>query len=327
MTKIDKVGGCWPTAQQELLLRASFLQGDKAISAWNSWQSAADIDRLDLGSHYLMPLLYRNLRANGVDHSLMKKLKGLYRYTWSQNQILYYQIAELLQSFHQAGINKTVLLNEAALVLLYYKDYGLRNIGHFNVLIPIEMASNAIRLLKEWHWIPTVSPTKLTEKYISKIIKYDCGLAFKKDTNHSLFLHWRVLPEGCHTKADNDSWADIIKSNFYQLPVYALNPSEQLLHNCVPSIRRNCSPQWVADAMMILKTSPEIDWERLVSQAQQRCLILSLRNRLNYLHDKMDAPIPSTVLQSLQALPVSKREYLRSILSKTRLTRLFANRI
>jgi len=71
----------------------------------------------------------------------------------------------------------------------------------------------------------------------------------------------------------------------------------------MPSIR------WVADAVMILHSSPrEIDWDRLVRQAHERPLILPLRETLTYLHKVFDAPILSAVLYKLHSKSTSRME-------------------
>ena len=96
------------------------------------------------------------------------------------------------------------------------------------------------------------------------------------------------------------------------VPTLALNPADQLFHVCVHGLRWNSVPplRWVADALMILNSSPEIDWNRLVTQARQRRLVLSLRKALTYLRDLLDTPIPPTILQRLQQIPLSKIERL-----------------
>jgi hypothetical protein len=310
MTKKNPEGGCWPTAQQELLLRASLLQGKEAINAWKEWQSNVDVDQLDWGSHRMLPLLYRNLRTQGIDHPLMGKFKGIYRYTWCQNQMLFHNMTGLLRAFHQAGINKTLLLKGAALIPLYYKDYGKRPMNDFDVLIPMEQASKAIRLLQEWHWTPVgISPEKLTEKNVSVTINRSHGVGFQDSAKRELDLHWHVLRGD---DADNDFWADAIPSTFDEVPVYALNPTDQLLHVCVHGASWNPVPplRWIADAMMMFKTSAKIEWDRLLIHAEQRRLVLPLRDTLNYLRHQMDAPIPPSILQHLQELPVSMAESL-----------------
>lgn len=301
--------GLWPTRQQELLLRAALLQGKDAIDAWHEWKSNVDIDRLDQGSRRLLPLLYRNLRAHGVKDPLMNRFKGIYRLTWYENQMLFHNMATLLRSFHNAGI-QTMLLKGAALTLLHYRDYGLRPLGDFDVLVHTEQALAAISLLRKLGWIPkSRSPEAFTETYISVTKAHH----FEDAAGRTLDLHWHVLPECCSANADDDFWHGAVLTKIHDVPTHALNPTDQLLHACVHGARWNPVPpfRWVADAMMIMKTSQsELDWDRLITQAPKCRLILPLRDTLSYLRDVFDAPIPLAVSQSLQNMPTSKIEHV-----------------
>ncbi len=237
----------------------------------------------------------------------MNRFKGIYRLTWYENQMLFHNMSTLLRSFHNAGI-QTMILKGAALTLLHYRDYGLRPLGDFDVLVRTEQASAAINLLRKLGWTPkSRSPEAFTETYIS-VTK---GHGFENATGREFDLHWHVLTECCYTNVGDDFWDGAVLTKIHDVPTHALNPTDQLLHACVHGARWNPVPpfRWVADAMMIMKTSQsELDWGRLITQAQKRRLILPLRDALSYLRDVLDAPIPSEILQSLQNMPTSKTE-------------------
>ena len=301
-------GGCWPTPEQELLLQAALRQGETSLKAWREWKSTLDFDNIDYGSQRLVPLLYRNLQRQGVKDPLMGKFKGLYRHTWYKNQLLFAKGAQLLRSFHEAGI-ETMILKGAALVLLHYKDAGLRAMTDFDVLVPTEQIQAALFLLRERNWTPKLrSYESLTETYISSRHAY----AFEDNEKHEFDLHRHLLAECCYPDADEEFWKGAVSSQVQGVATLALNPTDQLFHVCVHGVRWNAVPplRWVADAIMILNSSPTIDWQRLVSQARQRRLVLPLREALTYLRDLLDAPIPPAILQHLQEIPVSKIERL-----------------
>jgi hypothetical protein len=118
-------GGFRPTARQELLLRAALLPTAEAGAAWSEWAAGPAMDNLDEGSYRLLPLVYRNLKAQRIQHRLMGTLKGLYRRAWCENQLLFHRTVGVLESLRKAGI-PTLLLKGAALALEYYKDLGAR---------------------------------------------------------------------------------------------------------------------------------------------------------------------------------------------------------
>jgi hypothetical protein len=305
MSKTDVKADCWPTWQQELLLQAALLQGKNSIEAWERWKSSVDIEHLDIGSHRLLPHLYRNLHNQGVEDPLMGKFKGVYRRTWYDNQLLFHHVSTLLSSLRDAGI-ETIVLKGAALALLHYKDSGLRPMNDFDVMVHAEQTSAAIALMRELGWNPMPrSPEALTESYLSIVNSH----GFVHNAGRECDLHWHLFPECCQADADKDFWEQSVPFQIHNVPTRSLTPTDQLLHVCVHGAEWNPVPplRWVADAMMIMKTAP-IDWDRLIAQARKRRLILPLRDTLDYLHSKLAAAVPSGILPSLHNIPASRLE-------------------
>ena len=252
------------------------------------------MDELDYGSQRLFPLLYQNLVRQDVRDPLMERLKSVYRKTWFENQVLFHRMGNVLRSFHQAGI-ETVILKGAALVPLYYKDYGLRPMQDFDILIRPTDLPRAIELLGRLDW----HNSKSDRTPLDLIVLFDHALVFFDRNKQQFDLHWHVLRECCWPGADDAFWAASAPMELEGVPTRRLNPADELLHTSVHGVAWNVVPpfRWVADAMMLLNSSAaEIDWQRLVTQAEERRLTLLLRAALSYLRETMDAPIPPAVL-------------------------------
>lgn len=302
--------GYQSSSPQILLLRAALLSGEDALTAWRHWRSQVkiEIEHLDGGSFRLLPLVYHNLKNQGVADPLMKRLKGVYRLTWYQNQLHLRAAAEVIQLLRAAGI-ETLCLKGVPLLLRYYQDYGLRPMGDFDVLVPTVQRDAAIECLIQdgWqaHWRPT---TKLTKDYLK--IKHSWNFTHAKGGEFD--LHWHVMIECLDAQADNDFWARAEPLEFHGISTLALCPTDQLLHTCVYGMAFSKIPSlhWLADAMIILHTAgAAIDWERLVKQAQQRQLGLLVGSALRYLRETLAAPIPEATLACLAALPVTRLEW------------------
>jgi len=298
-------GSTFPTREQELLLRASLLQGDPALQAWRNWKALVNVEqKLDAGSYRLLPLLYHNLQLLGVDDPLMSKLRGIYRRTWYKNQILFHHMAVVLDRFEKAG-TKTMILKGAALVLLHYKNFGLRPMEDFDVLVPTAQTSEAIHLLMDLNWNPHLGSELLLRNSFRSTLR---SHPFEDGAGRKLDLHWHLLLESRQEDADDDFWEGTLPVRLDGVHTKALNPTDQLLHVCVSGASWNRTPplRWAADAVTILGTSGDIDWTRLVAQAGKRHLILPLGDTLTYLRDALGAPVPGEVLRSLKALPISR---------------------
>jgi hypothetical protein len=300
---------CWPTHEQELLLKACLLSGEGALAAWQAWKSSDAPDDLDPGSFRLLPLLYRNLRAHDLPAQEMGWFKEVYQLTWSQNQLRFHRMAAILRALHEAGI-RTMVLKGAALVLDYYRDHGLRPMVDFDLLVPTEQALAAVDLLAGQGWQPIRRALdSLTEASLSMWH----GEGFQSEGGQALDLHWHMLVECCYPGADDDFWENARPLDLCGVPTWAPGPTDHLLHICVHGAKYRALPQfrWVADAMAILgRPEAEIDWARLVAQATERRLILPLRHTLRYLGDIFDAPIPPATLKALDREPVSPVERL-----------------
>lgn len=72
----------------------------------------------------------------------------------------------------------------------------------------------------------------------------------------------------------------------------------------VPSLR------WIADALLLLRSEAEMDWERMVDLAEHWQVVRTIQDTLHYLAQHMDAPIPGEVLSRLDKMPISRQDLL-----------------
>lgn len=299
------IGGCFPTEQQVLLLKAALWQGEDCFGAWRKWISNVKIEDLDKGSSRILPQLYMNLQAQGVTHPVMNKLKGIYRHSWYQNQMLFHHLSGVIHALQDHGI-KTLLLKGAAMNALYYMHFGSRPMADMDVLIPTDQAANAIRVVTQLGWRSALRfPERIIPVFHANQFTDACGREFD--------LHWHALYDCIGERDDDDFWDGAREVKIGKLSVYVLNPTDQLLHVCVHGVRWNPIPplRWVADAMMILKSAVgEIDWHRLIQQTRKRKLTLPMKGALDFLSHEMHAPLPDYVLQCLSAIHISRLEHL-----------------
>jgi hypothetical protein len=281
-------------------------KGREAEEAWNEWRSSVDIEieHLDWGSFRLLPLLYRNLSDQGVEDPVLKKYKGVYLQTWYKNQMQFHKIISLLKSFHDAGID-TIVLKGGALLPLYYKDYGLRPMGDFDILVRMDQAFQASSLLENMGWRPNdFTPT---EQYI----RLSKSHPYKDSAGHEVDLHWHVLTQSRGTDADDDFWKGAVMTKINDVATRVLNPTDQLLHVLVHGIQWDSVPtiRWLADSAFILKGArSEIDWDRFISQARKHGLILPVRDTLNCLQTFLNDPLIFKNLKIIQDMPITFRE-------------------
>lgn len=297
-------GGCWPTPQQELLLRAALLPADRAGDAWRQWSATTDLARLDEGSRRLLPLLYRAAQGHGIPPAALVPLRAVYRHTWRENHLLFDEAFGVLRALRDATV-PVMVLKGAALTFTCYHDHGVRPMSDFDVLVPTAQAERAIGVLRDLGWW---NRRALTER--QRRARHAAN--FRSPAHRFLDLHWHLLLESLQADADDEFWAAAGKTRVAGMDVHVLDPAHQLLHVCVHGVKRSPIPplRWVADAMAILTQAPAIEWERLVTAAERHRVALPVRDALAYLRRLLDAPVPAAVIDRLDRLPVSRRERL-----------------
>jgi hypothetical protein len=297
-----------PTDEQVLLVEAALLDQDSAIDAWDRWRSSAQLDRIDDGSAALLPIVYRNLAEYGVSDSMLRHARRAYQIAWLTNERLFDAISTLLADLREEGI-KTMILKGTALALLYYQDLGLRSLGDVDLLIRPHDVTNAINTLTRLGWTKTGrTPRVLTQTYLSA----RRAIHFSSDRIAKLDLHWHVMDESCGLNADRSFWINAIPTAVRGVQTCAMCPTDQLLHVCAHEARWTpvALPRWIVDAITILRASPrELDWIRLVSHAQRLGLVLPVREALEGVLQVVDAPIPSSVLNDLHRVPLSRSDH------------------
>jgi len=296
-------GNYWPTAGEELLLKAALLPGETGLAAWRRVEVTVDLERLEPASRALLPLVYGNLAAIGVTTPRGGPLKAEYVAAWRRNQRLLHRVRPVLGALEQAAI-PAIVLKGLALVARYYRDLALRPMWDADVLVPGPMVERASEVLRGLGW---ESGHLLTPGFLR--VKHAAG--FGDRSGFQCDLHWRVFEEPGPDIADDELRAAATPVLFEGATFRILAPTDQLLHVCGHAARWAPVPgiRWVADAALIIRDGP-IDWNRLTEQTVRRQFVLRMREMLYYLRDAMKIEIPSAVLTGLAARPVSTLERL-----------------
>jgi len=292
-----------PTRRQALLLRAALCRGDDALTAWTQWRSRLDSERLDETCYQLLPILYWNLHQHRVTDTLLPFLKLQYQVTWYKNVQLFRHVGAALRALRSNEL-ETLLLKGAALIPLYYRDYGLRPTNDVDVLVQPGDVALAAKTLTSLGWrIEGRDPLRFPERTIAVTREAH----FEDPSGCVIDLHWHVLPESCYPGADNEFWSGALPMDFEQISVLCMNPTDQFLHVCVhgtPIVGSGSVLRRICDAMKILQSCErDVDWTRLIAQARKHSLGLQLLDSLACLEDVFWGTVPWDVLDALRSEP------------------------
>ena len=288
------------TQAQKLLLKAALLEGQAALTAWEQWKSLVDIETLDAAAYALLPQLYQNLLAHRVEDPYMARLKGIYRRTWYANQLLLKHLKTLLSILKDAGIEVIVLGDVVS--VLSAQDESYRPISSFHLLVHSTDLDLVIQHLTPPNW----------QVLASSLAKQSIHL--QNEQKHSLYLQVHLFWAIPQVYTDDQVWQYAVLSSFQGITGLILSPTDQLLDVCARSFfkARSRHIYGIADALILIrKSGNDLDWMRLITQAQRYQMILPVRNMLMLLQPVLPLSVPNWVLPALLQMPIAQEEWLK----------------
>ncbi|HEV2674601.1 MAG TPA: nucleotidyltransferase family protein [Aliidongia sp.] len=293
-----------PSPEEELLLQAALGDRPTALPAWEAWCSAFDYDDLNSGTRRLFPLLHANLSAFGIVDRRLAPKDDSQRLGWYRSQQLMQRLRRVLSSFSDAGI-ETILLKGLPLAFAYYDHPDHRPIGDLDVMVRHRDWRRAVDILiaTGWHTDdPEIDPLQRSAHAIVFIDRQ----GFEFDLHSSPFQECVELPklEGFWNAA-----IPLVRPGIVSLSLCA---SDQLLHCLTHGLRRNevSSVRWVADAVMILRREPELDWQRLLEQSAILRLRRPVSTGLAYVAALFPNLVPAKILGAFAGHTVGWLEHV-----------------
>jgi hypothetical protein len=289
-----------PAPEQLLILHAALDPPARAREAWEAWRVKVDFDEIDRGSLQLLPLVFRNLGPEALDHDVAGRLKGVFRLSWSRNQFLLERAAMAIGRLEGAGI-ATMAIGGATLALLSYSEPGLRPLEIVALLVPLERADEAIEALSKGGWAPEVESAEGLPG-----ARHSLGFADGAGGRVELRWHANWQPAG-----ETELWRAADELELAGTLTRAPCAADRLLLACVEGTPWNPLPDfpWAADAIATIDAAGQrLDWDRLVVEAGRRKLTPAIAPALRLLAEEFGAAVPAEAIERLEAAPVSRRQ-------------------
>lgn len=287
------------------MLRAALQPGPEARQLAVIWLSNADIDSLQFSSLRLMPQLYDRLRREGIEDPLLPKLKGLKKHTWSKNQLLFRGACDAIRALQQAGID-VMVIKGMAMIVGYYHDYSLRPMNDADLLVPYRHARRACEILSRHGWTNEYEDPA-NPQFSEWAFQHEHAAQLYDSLRRDLDLHWNLFWYRIGADVDADFWAASAETAFGSQRVRILNPADQLLHICVHAT--DLAPIcWVPDVLAVLRSTPNLDWDRLLTQARKRNFALMTAAALQLVQRDFGDIVPASVVTELKNSPVPRFE-------------------
>jgi hypothetical protein len=173
-----------------LLISALLLPEPQAGEAWRGWRAAANLDRLDPASFHLLPGLASRLPEWTSQDPRSAVLLGICRRAWSQNQLRSKLLAEALEIWRSAGIERVAMIGPLAWGALYWPERSIRTAPVVDALVQPSDAWTALQALVEAKWIPQ---SRLPDRS-PRAFPFEPAVLLRSASGGELRLHWRALP-------------------------------------------------------------------------------------------------------------------------------------
>src|SRR5262245_6778281 len=283
-----------------LLLKAALLDQGAAIAAYKAWRPTLDLETISYGQQRLLPLLQHNLTRFGIEDPLLEKFRGIRRYFWVRNLKAMTFAQRVFAALDQSGV-PFIVLKGAALVACYLDDRSLRPMDDIDILVPEDRVANAIAVLTAMNLRPKgVFPRYLT---LSSVRSKVPGWEFL-GPDQNIDLHWKALHLDQRPDADDRFWQAHRKTRLDGMPIRVLDPAHQLIHIFAHAAQRYAAAaaeQWPADAILVIRRSTDLCFERLVMDADQHGLSAIIAEGLDFLAQEFNVTVPNSAISRMRS--------------------------
>jgi len=252
---------------------------------------------LDLAAyHGVFPLLYRNLSTicpSLVPGDTLTKLRQKTQACALLNRSLAQELRNLCDAFAERSV-PVVPIKGATLALSAYGDLTLRDFSDLDLLIPESAIGAAQAVLFAQGYERKDLSTDPVEA------EHDEGpyhVFIKKRCLVRVDLQWVMAHQHFAFQLDRpEFWAHRSPVILGSSTVQVLAPEELLILLCVHGSKHAWEQlKWVCDVAELLRSHPDLDWERIFANATAwRCQRL-IHIGLALAHRVLDAPIPESV--------------------------------
>jgi len=291
-----------PTVEQELMLKAGLFRDSSAIDAWQNWKNITSTERIFEAETRLLPLIYQNLQQlNYVDDST-ELLKRAHLAAFIDTRLRLQKATTIITAFANNGV-RTILLKGMALGIAYYESIALRPMSDIDLLIHQDDLVKAVEVLGSLGFDPESGDLSLATEIMN-------AWHFETSGGDVVDIHWRLMRDCWNADKVDSLWDAAVAIKYDSLTLETLCATDHLFHACGHGARYNpVSPiRWISDALMILNSSAEIDWDRLYQLGKTHRLNLLLFHSLSYLKKTFNAPVPEDYLQRVKLVQTTRLE-------------------
>lgn len=245
------------------------------------------------GYHGVLPLLYRNVSAlcsNLVPADTLARLRQKTQAGALLNRSLAHELGKVCEAFDMQGV-PVIPIKGATLAVSAYGDVTLRDFSDMDLLIPERAMGEARAILLAQGYEQKDPATESDHE------EGPYHVFIKKRTLFRVDLQWVMAHQHFMFHLDRpEFWAQRRPVILGNTVVQGLAPEDLLIVLCVHGSKHAWEQlKWVCDVAELLRSHPDLDWERIFSNASAWGCRRLICIGLSLAHHVLDAPLSEGV--------------------------------
>lgn len=290
-----------------LLLQSALLRNEQAIQAWKSWQIHNDLNSVNSSAYQLLPLLYLNLSQFSVKLPEMGRLRGIYKHTWTANQLAKRTLLEVGEFLEEAGAS-LLLHRSLALTILQVCDQGAFPLREINLLAKTEELQLIDSVLQKKGW---QSNKPLPSDRLFPLV-HSLSYHHPQKEELSLVVRWGAYTIDSTRELERQLWERANQSSWDGLTIHTPDLNDCFLLTCLEGLecRPEQLPKLIAEASILVHLArPSLDWMVIEERARQLGILNAVCEIMAHLHQEIKVMISSKLIH-LKTLPSNTLEDL-----------------
>jgi hypothetical protein len=302
----------FPTKEEEVFLKVLLSTKEDFPKLWQQWKERVVLDHLDKASSKLVPFLYLRLMELNITDDEIKRIRGVYRFTWHKNLLVMDSVRKVISLLNKENI-PVIVLKGVPLLAKVYKNTAARSIGDADMLVDPKSFKRTVELMKTHNWKYIYqSPFAINKLSGPLADKYIEEITFFNDQNIQIDIHRSLFTYLFKENREHPmSYDEILKHSIdcdlkgtkCKMPCN----EDMIIHIVVHGSRQvyQRTLRWVLDVISIIRTVP-IDWQFLLERIKKFDVAVELSVAFSYLFKNYSIAVPESFIRELSRLPMEK---------------------
>ena len=256
--------------------------------------------------HRVLPLLCRNLERVAPDlvpDTALSRLRAAFRANATRNLSLTAELFRILDLFQREEI-PCIPYKGPVLAALAYGDISLRQFADLDIIVPVGDVSRGVERLVSSGYRVQPQKTNNRHPYSARTEK---DITLRRDGDISIELHWGITTDMFHPIQLPPSflWRGLMSASVAGRMIQTHTPADDVLIHCIHGVSHGWARLgWLCDFAQIIRSHPEIAWNRVLDAADAVGARRILCHGLALSRELLDVRPPSSVAEVIDQDPV-----------------------